>query len=189
MPWLPFYCYPNDISFLHTLLGDDLVFIVPGEQRSWSTSKNFVPADGSTTALWHTAAGQLHIDGKNIAEPSDTMEIAADTLIADPSHGPTSSTKPVVPYFGEDSGIFWLDLRFTGREPGSTCGVSSFGWSGDRYPYGAPRATKNRWAKLRRNIAKLAQKVPLGGLESGSPAHMWAFPNAAKNAKIADINP
>lgn len=190
MPWLPFYCHPEDVSSLHALLGDDLVFVLPDGRRSWRTSRSFVPADGSTTALWHTAAGQLNIDGKIVEKPSETPVTGANTQIFDPSHDPASGTKPVVPYFGAgDSGIIWLNLHYSGKEPGSSCGVSSFEWIGDRYPNGAPRATKNRWAKLRRDMGKVAQKVPLGGFGSGSPAQMWAFPNAAMNLKIADINP
>lgn len=193
MPWLPFYCAPNDLSSLLGLLGDDIAFIVPDGNRRWRAAREFIPEEGSRTALWHIPSGPLAQLGKLYMKPGGIPDAEPNAPVEDPWAGWAelrSGAEPAVPFFGDrDAGVFRLSLQFTGKEPGSKCGVSSFGWTGNRYPDGVPRVTRNRWATLRRHMAKVAQKVPIGGFSTGYPPVMWALPHAVENLDVADVNP
>ncbi len=197
MPSLLFYCVQDDFPSLMKVIGDDCAFIVSdGDETRWRAVSHFTPADGSKTALWHIPSGPPSIPQKVFLKPGGIPDAMPDRPIEDPWSGWTelrsradmiNRPDPTIPIFsGNEGRIFWLHLNFTGKEPGSACGVSSFGWIGARF---STRVTSNRWAKLKRQIGKHAQKVPLGGYTSGSPSQIWAFPHATESLDIADVNP
>lgn len=197
MPSLPFYCVQDDLPSLMDVIGDDCAFIVcDGDETRWRAVTHFTPADGSTTALWHVPSGPPSIPDKVFLKPGGVPDAMPDRLIEDPWSGWTELRSrtdmiyrpdPALPIFSaNEGGIFWLHINFTGKEPNSTCGVSHFGWIGAGF---SKRVTSNRWAKLKRQLAKHARKVPLGGYTSGSPARIRAFSHANERLDIADINP
>lgn len=194
MPWIPFYATPQDLPVLMGLLGDDLAVILRDGETGWRASlERPLLEDRSKTAIWHVPSGPLPLMGGLVAKPGGMVDVADAGQVPDPWAGWVESFQgedPNRPFFGaSDSGIFWLHLRMAASDPDSRCGLSSFGWSGAGYPDGAPRVTVNRWAKLRRQIAKVAQKVPRGGLNSQWPPEIWAFENALRDLDVADMNP
>lgn len=187
-PWLPIYCVTTDLPSLVGLLEDDIAFIVSDGKRRWRATRECPVPIAAKTILWHVSSGPLPLVRDNQGLPPD--------VIADPWNGWTevrTGADPKVPYFGADfAGVFSLNLRLRGRESGSLCGLSSFGWVGNRHALienPAPQATEKRWKKLRRQVAAIAQKVPRGGAGSGHPAEVWAFPGASELLGKADINP
>lgn len=197
MPSIPFYCAPSDLPALLDLFGDDIAFIIADGDRRWRAvsvaGSGHLPCDGTRTALWHVPSGPLPLMGAEIIKPNGLPDVEPTRDILDPWSGWTEArtgANPSVPYFGAGhGGVFWLDLAMTGREPGSQCGQSSLGWIGKRYPDGAPQVTVDRWARLRRQIAKATRKAPLGGFRSGKRPTVFTFPHAFETLDIADRNP
>ncbi len=209
MPWLPLYCAQTDLPTLLELLGDDIAFIIPDGRDRWRAFDNHKPLDGSRTLLWHVPSGpipsrweekegvyfpRLEPSG-DIEDPwSGWQEDRRPSLakfapgLLNPETGPP--TEPIVGL--SHPGTFRLNLRIAGRDPNSVCGMSSIEWIGNQYSIigrPAPTVTEKRWKKLRRQVAKVAEKIPRGGLRSNDPPEIWAFPHAMKNIEIADKNP
>lgn len=186
MPWIPMYLKPADLPQLLDILGDDIVPIVSEGGGKWRAVRNLQDLHEPHYALWHIPSGPL---------PLYTMD-GKKRWVANPFEGWTelrAGADNSVPYFGSGHvGIFTLNLRFQGKEPHSTCGLSSIGWIGNRYRVigqPAPDVTVKRWAKLKRQITKVATKFPRGGPDSTGVPEIWAFEKAKAGLGRADINP
>ncbi len=187
MPWLPFYATKDDLEQVYTLLGDDIVGLYGDGPGRWRARTDRKPPVDRRTLLWHVTGGALPLYHPRERPLPD---------IPDPFAGwaeRQAGANPHQPYFGAGHpAIFALNLRTTQREPGSVCGLSSFGWIGNRYGRigsPAPKATKNRWAKLQRDIRQVAVKVPRGEITSDEPPEIWAFPSAYAKLGKGDIWP
>ncbi|MGR3796292.1 hypothetical protein [Vannielia sp. SX4] len=194
MPWIPLYLTPADLPALLDLLGDDIAFVVSNGPGKWRAVASHTPAPRSRTVLWHVPSGPLPLLGA--ITPGAIPPVAPDTLIEDPWSGWTENypgAMPDEPYFGPAHfGIIILYLNLQPKDTGSRCGMSSFGWTGNRSGSTAiqpSRVTERRWAKLRRQVAKIGTKVPRGGLTSAEPPEIWAFPDAMQDIDVADRNP
>lgn len=188
MPWLPIYCTQADLSALFLILSDDIAFIVADGEGRWRAVSEWTPPTESTTALWHVPSGPLPLLRNATDRP--------DGQICDPWSGWNEEREGAdrdKPYFGPGHpGVFWLNLRVQGVEAGSVCGLSSIEWIGNHYSvigYQASESTSKRWSKLRRQVAKVASKVPCGGLVQDRPPEVWAFPFAREKLGKADANP
>ncbi len=188
MPWIPLYCVAEDLDALLQLLSDEMAFIIPDGAGRWKAVESFVPTDGSRTALWHIPSGPLPLLHRD--------RDASDGVIKNPYSGweeERAGADPATPYFGAGHpGIFWLNLRMAGHDAGSSCGLTSIEWIGKHYASigNAPsELTVKRWAKLKRDIGKIAQKVPRGGRQENSRPEVWAFPVAFDRVQVGDINP
>jgi len=202
MPWLPFYCSQNDLPMLLGMLDDDIAFIVPNGKNRWRAVAKFTPTDRCQTILWHVPSGSLPSGGMEKAKPDGYIDDpwtgweedrTSSFVLNIPSQPKPGTFTPTEPLFGLlHPGVFRLTLRMSAHEPDSTCGISSFEWIGNQYSIigrSAPEITNTRWKKLRRQVAKVAEKIPRGGLTSDAPPEIWAFPNALENLEIADKNP
>ena len=188
MPSLELYCTPDDLAQLLEILGDELAFIIPDGDKRWRAVATHTPPDQTRTALWHIPSGPLPLLGANYTKPNGIPDVRPKGVISDPFDGWTeqrTGADPNIPYFGAGHpGIFWLNLRLSGPEPSVGNGLTTIEWIGNHYASignAAPKVTSSRWARLRRQIAKVAQKVPYGGLQSAGRPTIWAFPHALQN--------
>ena len=185
------YLAQDDAPSLITLLGEDVAFIVRDGERRWRATLDHAHPIGTRTALWHVPSGPLPLLRSSPNLP--------DAEVLNPWAGWTeerTGADATTPYFGAGHpGVFWLNLRIQSRQTGYVCGLSSFEWIGNRYSIigsPAPVVTAKRWAKLKRQIGRIAKKVPRGGRTERTPPEIWAF--ASADAQLgahgrADANP
>lgn len=169
------------------ILSEDIAFIISDGLGRWKAAKSFTPTDGSRTALWVISSGPLPLLRKENGSP--------DIEVDDPWVGWTeeiSGADQRVPYFGPGHpGIFWLSLNFSGREPGSRCGLSSLEWIGNRYSIigsEPSETTSQKWKEIKRQISRTANKVALGGRSVIARPEVYAFPDAFSKVDIGDVN-
>lgn len=177
MPWIPMYLVPDDVPSLLALLDEDLALIVPDGARRWRATLDRAQMDASRTAFWHVPSGPLPLVRSQPNLP--------DREVSDPWAGWTeerTGADATTPYFGAGHpGVFWLNLGIRSNPAKYVCGLSSFEWIGNRYSIigpPAPDVTVKRWNRLKRQIAKVATKIPRGGRTEPTPPEIWAFANA-----------
>ncbi len=193
MPWLPMYLTEPDVSVLVDVLVQDpeIAFLISDGPRRWRAVKPIEAKDIERVGLWHVPSGPLPLLR---ARPKDPIR-----AVQDPWLGWTeerTGADPSTPYFGAGyPGVVWLNLRTSGKDRGSCCGLSSFEWIGNYYKVigsAAVPSTELWWKSLRRRVAKLSRKVPRQQLSSSSSAEVFAFPHAyilMEAGGIADANP
>lgn len=203
MACLYFYCVERDVPVLLQTFGTELAFILPDGPNRWRAVKDHVPIDGSHLLLWHVPSGPFPSEWLEQPRPGSFPLVVPGPAVADPwagwdepprtlpALGGSVIAQPVEPLVSiEHPGMFRLRLNLTGREQNSTCGRSTLEWIGNHYASigrAAPEVTVKFWARLRREIAKIATKVPEGGLQRTSRRQVWAFPTALENLDVADI--
>jgi hypothetical protein len=206
---IPLYCSTDDVPVLLDILGDDLAFIESIGENQWRATRDRPLAPEFRVALWHVPSGALSVDSgerkavyASVDDPWSGWterrhpDHRGQTMHFDYPETPGDILRPGIdvppPRFNPTpTGIFWLDLKVAGREADSSCAVSQLSWVGNTQAMignPAPDVTVKRWAKLKRQIAKVAQKVPRGGVGAVGPDEMWAFP-AARQVARCDINP
>jgi hypothetical protein len=85
------------------------------------------------------------------------------------------------PFLGNPPNVLDLRIMISPKRPGDDLGMSSFGWIGSYFWASgrvAPEVTKKRWNKLRREVAKVAHRVPRGWLTRGTKPEVFALPHA-----------
>lgn len=191
MPWLPMYLTDDDVPQLVSLLGDDVAFILTDGPGRWRAVREPGTPLTERTCIWHIASGPLPLLRADRDLP--------DGEVRDPWLGwveEQTGADPNTPYFGSGHpGVVWLNLRLSGREPASACGMSSLEWIGDHYAIlgrSAPEPTRKWWNRVRRKVGKAAEKLPRGGIAAPGVPEVWAFANAAhrlRGGAPADHNP
>ena len=188
---MPLYLTEEDVPHLLSILGGEVAFVIAYGPRRCKAIRNPGTTLGVRICIWHLASGPLPLLRAEHTSP--------DGEVYDPWSGWTeerTGIDPSTPYFGPGHpGIFWLNLRLSGRKPGSVCGLSSLEWIGNHYAilgHHAPNVTRKWWNKLRQRVARISEKVPRGGLAMLGMPEVWAFPNAFQRLRIgapADDNP
>ena len=193
MPWIPMYLTDEDVPTLLNLLSDDreIAFLRSDGPRRWRAVERLDSLDRKRVALWHVPSGPLPLADKHRPEPI--------AFIEDPWAGwkeKWTGADPSVPFFPScDQGVIYLGLRPQGSDQDSVCGMSEFGWIGQRYRgIGQPAKpeTERWWNSLRRRVAKLTRKAPRQSLSSSWPPEIHAFAAAyalLEAGGVADLNP
>ena len=193
MPLLPMYVTEQDAPVLIELLSQDpeIAFLVADGPKRWRAVQSFAPKSPFRIGLWHIPSGPLPLLLANQDHPP--------AHVLDPWAGwneERTGADPTTPYFGPGHpGVFWLNLRLGGVDAGSCCGLSSFEWIGNHYRLignGAAESTELWWKLLRRQISRIARKVPRQGLSGTAKPEIFAFPHAHETLAAganADANP
>ena len=193
MPWIPLYLTELDASALINMLAQDpeIAFIVHAGPKQWRAIKSINSKNIEQICLWHVPSGPLPLLPAIYGDPVQQVK--------DPWLGWTerrTGANPKTPYFGVGHpGIIWINIRTRGKDPGSCCGLSSFGWIGNHYKIIGNSAAPNTqawWKSLRLRVAKLSHKVPRQKISNSLPSEIFSFPGAyilLKEGGIADANP
>lgn len=192
LAWIPLYIVQEDLPAFNAILraDGDLALLQHVRGDRWTATLDYdLVADGHYS-LWHAAGGPLAIPDR------DPFSSASDE-IADPFQGWEHLRLDQFgqPFLGSPPNIVTLTIMSKPKVTENTFGMSSLGWIGNYFSVlgrVAPEVTKKRWNKLRRQIAKVAPRVPRGWLTRGTKPEVFALPHAhelLKSGARGEINP
>jgi hypothetical protein len=179
LPWIPLYIIREDLPVLNEIVRADNALALLKHERGerWKAVLEYDLAADGNYSFWHVAGGPLAMPD---ADPLSSLS----EEIPNPFEGwqQLRLNQHGQPFFrGNPPNMLDLRIMIASKRPEDELGMSSFGWIGNHYwALGrvAPEVTKKRWNKLRRDISKVAHRVPRGWLTRGTKAEVFALPHA-----------
>ncbi|NTZ43346.1 hypothetical protein G7A66_09665 [Altererythrobacter sp. SALINAS58] len=180
MAWIPLYIGSEDLPLLNEILrsDNDLALLRHEQGDRWKAVLDYeVEADGHYS-FWHKDGGPLLVPDK--VRLSDIYEEIINPFEGWDQHRLNQFGQP---FLNNLPSIIDLTVMVEPKNSEDSFGMSSFGWIGNYFSVlgkVAPDATKKRWTKLRREVSKIAPRVPRGWLTRDTKPEVFALPHAYK---------